>query len=73
MLESARAYNRAMATAKQAVSQFLDRLPDDTSLEEIQYQIYVRLKVEAGLADVASGKVQSAAEIERRMQKWLGK
>lgn len=62
-----------MTSAKQAVSQLLDRLPDDTSLEEIQYQIYVRLKVEAGLAAVANGKVQSIGEIERRMQKWLGK
>ena len=35
-----------MATAKDEIRKLLDRLPDDASLEDIQYHIYVREKVD---------------------------
>jgi predicted transcriptional regulator len=61
-----------MSTAKEDVRKMLDRLPDDSSLEDIQYHIYVREKIEHGLQDVQTGRVLTQEEIERRMSKWLG-
>jgi len=52
-------------------------LPEDASLEDIQYHIYVRQKIEQGLADVEAGRVISHAEVQhevqQRLAKWLTK
>jgi predicted transcriptional regulator of viral defense system len=40
-----------MQTAKQEVSELLARLPENCSLEDIQYHLYVLQKVESGLED----------------------
>jgi predicted transcriptional regulator len=58
-------------TAKQELTELLARLPDETSLEDIQYHIYVREKVQRGLRDAEAGRVISAEEAEERMAKWL--
>lgn len=59
--------------AKQTVHEILDRLPDNASLEEIEYQIYVRRMIERGLRDVDEGRVVSSDEAERRMDEWIAK
>lgn len=60
-----------MLPAKEEVKRILELLPDDASLEDIQYHIYVRQKVESGLKDVAEGHTISEVELEARMAKWL--
>ncbi len=60
-----------MSTTKQAVQRLLENLPDDVSLEEIQYHIYVRQKVEQGLEDAAEGRAVTQAQAEKRMARWL--
>ena len=62
-----------MHSAKQQVQEILEKLPEDASLEDIQYHIYVRQKIEQGLADVAAGRVVSHEEVQRRLAKWLSK
>jgi predicted transcriptional regulator len=62
-----------VSTAKEEVRRMLDRLPDDSSLEDIQYHIYVRQKIEQGLEDVEAGRLLRQEEAERRMSKWLAK
>jgi predicted transcriptional regulator len=62
-----------MDTAKDQVHKLLEILPDDSSLEDIQYHIYVRQKIEQGLADVDAGRVVPHAEVERRLAKWRTK
>ena len=61
-----------MKTAKQEVLEILQQVPDDASLEEIQYRIYVRQKIDRGLDDVRSGRTISHEEMEARMARWLG-
>jgi predicted transcriptional regulator len=63
---------RTMATAKDEVRRILDRVPDDATLEDIQYHIYVRAKIERGLEDVKEGRVLTQEEVESRMRKWTG-
>ena len=58
-------------TAKDEVRALLDKLPDDASLNDIQYHIYVRQKIERGLEAIRKGSVIPQEEIEKRMARWL--
>lgn len=62
-----------MQTAKQEVSELLNRLPDDCSLEDIQYHLYVIQKIERGLKDVEEGRTYTQEEVEKMMTKWFAK
>lgn len=62
-----------METAKDQVQQILEMLPEDASLEDIQYHIYVRQKIQQGIDDIDAGRVVSHAEVQRRLAKWLTK
>jgi predicted transcriptional regulator len=53
--------------------ELLQQLPDDSSLEEIQYHLYVRQKIQRGLQDVDQDKVHTQEEVEKRMKKWTAK
>jgi predicted transcriptional regulator len=65
-------YPDGVQATKQRVKDLLDRLPDDCSLEDVVYHLYVIQKVEAGLADVDAARLIPhdvvAAELRR---KWL--
>jgi 3-methyladenine DNA glycosylase AlkC len=56
---------------KDEVKQIIDNLPDDCSLEDIQYTLYVRKKIQQGLEDLDKVNVISHEELEKRMSKWL--
>lgn len=60
-----------MSSVKDEVRRILEKLPEDASLEDVQYHIYVRQKVERGLRDVAEGRVLTQDEVEKRMARWL--
>lgn len=60
-----------MPPAKEEVRRLLELIPDDASLEDIQYHIYVRQKIERGLEDIEAGRTISEEEFEARMSKWL--
>ncbi len=62
-----------METAKEEVRRILDSLPDNATLEDIQYRIYVRQSIAEGLRDVDEGRVVSQEEVERRMARWTEK
>ena len=46
----------------------IQSLPDDCTIEEIQYHLYVRQKIERGLATAEVGQMISQAEAERRVR-----
>ncbi len=60
-----------MSTAKQQVESLLSKLPDDCSLEDIQYHLYVIEKVRNGLQAADSQGTISQEEVDRRFGKWL--
>ncbi|MDA8340203.1 MAG: hypothetical protein QMD44_01115 [Thermodesulfovibrionales bacterium] len=62
-----------MQTVKQEVSNLLKRLPDDCTLEDVQYHLYVLQKIERGLKDAEQGRVYTQEEVEKMMSKWLAK
>ena len=60
-----------MAQTKETVKALLDRLPDDCTLDDVLYHLYVIQAVESGLEDVAQRQViphDVVAETLRR--KW---
>jgi predicted transcriptional regulator len=61
------------STAKGQVEELLKQLPEDASLEEIQYHLYVRQKIQQGLDDVPAGRVVSHEEAQKRLAKWTGR
>jgi len=63
---------QTMQTAKQEVIELIKGLPDNSTLEEIQYSLYVRQKVQRGLQDVEEGRIYSQEKVEKRMGKWVG-
>ncbi|AFY77669.1 MAG: hypothetical protein IGR93_02990 [Hydrococcus sp. C42_A2020_068] len=60
-----------MNTIKEAIKSILNQLPDDCSIEDIQYHLYVLEKVRQGLdiADTENGLKQE--EVEGLLRKWL--
>ena len=61
-----------MQTAKQEINKLLNRLPEDCSLEDIQYHLYVLQKIERGLKDAEEGRVYLQEEGEKMMAKCNG-
>ena len=57
---------------KQSVQALLDRLPDDCSLDDVQYHLHVRQSIECGQADAKAGRTTSHQEVARELRKkWL--
>ncbi|MBI2370152.1 MAG: hypothetical protein HYV08_07955 [Deltaproteobacteria bacterium] len=58
--------------AKEAVRALLDRLPDDCSMDDVLYHLYVLRAVERGQADVAAGRTLPHEQVEEELRKkWL--
>jgi len=48
-----------------------ESLPEDCTFKGIQYHLYVREKVEAGIQAIEAGEVISEDEADRRITEWL--
>ena len=59
------------ASVKAQMAKMLETLPEDCTWEDIQYHIYVREKIERGLAAIEAGNVISQEEAERHVDEWL--
>lgn len=60
-----------MSGAKEQVESLLHKLPENCSLEDIQYHLYVLDKVQRGLDDARQNGTLSQAEVEKRLSKWF--
>lgn len=60
-----------MQTVKQEVASLLERLPEDSSLEDVQYHLYVIEKIRRGLQRAETEKTLSQVQAEARLSKWL--
>jgi len=62
-----------MDTAKSEVESLLRRLPDDCTLEDIQYHLYVVEKVRRGIELADTQGTLTHEEVERRLSKWTAR
>ena len=53
-------------TVKDEARRLAERLPDDATWEDLQYQIYVRQAIEAGLKNSCEGRTVPLAEARRQ-------
>lgn len=60
-----------MSTAKHEVELLLRKLPENCSLEDIQYHLYVLDKVQRGLQEARKRGTLSQDEAEKRLSQWL--
>jgi len=65
--------DKSKLSAKDEVRALLDRLPDDVTLEDIQYHLDVVVKVLEAEASAERGEGITQDEFDRRFAKWLAK
>jgi predicted transcriptional regulator len=59
-------------TTKETVLAVLERLPDDCTIEDVQYHLYVTQAIAAGLADSEAGRVVPHELVDEELRrKWL--
>lgn len=57
---------------KERVQKLLDGLPDDCSMEDVLYHLYVAQMIERGLADAEAGRTVPHDEVaEELRRKWV--
>jgi predicted transcriptional regulator len=52
---------------KEEARRIIEGLPDDATWEDLQYEVYVRQSIEAGLKAAREGRVVSVEEVRRRL------
>ena len=57
---------------KDAVRALLERLPDDCTIDDVLYHLYVLQEVEHGRQDIAAGRtIPQAQVVDELRRKWL--
>lgn len=59
-----------MASEKEEAIALISSLPDNVSLEDIHYHLYIQEKVKRGEAAIDDGRTLSQEEAEQRIQQW---
>jgi hypothetical protein len=58
-------------TVKEQLHKIVDELPEDGTIEAMQYRLYVLQKVRQGLDAVDHGRGVEHGDVLKRMEKWL--
>jgi predicted transcriptional regulator len=58
-------------SGKQIVFEVLSNLPDDCTLDEIRYRLFVRAKIERGIAAIETGPTYTPEEAKSQVRTWL--
>ncbi|HUE73209.1 MAG TPA: hypothetical protein VMP01_20150 [Pirellulaceae bacterium] len=58
-------------TLKEEVIDLIRKLPDDATLTDIVEELYVRQKIEKGIAQLDAGESLSTEEVRQRLSRWL--
>ena len=59
-----------MNTAKGQVTSLLERLPDDCTVEDVQYHLYVLEKIQRGVDRAQHEGAVSQDEVAKRLSRW---
>jgi len=55
----------AQSTIKEEAHRLVERLPEGATWDDLEYEIYVRRAIEAGIADSDAGEVESVDDVRR--------
>ncbi|MGD2111888.1 MAG: hypothetical protein PVI50_00780 [Gammaproteobacteria bacterium] len=53
-----------MPSAKDAAGQIIDRLPEQATWDDVMYELYVKSKIEDGLAEIEAGRTVSHEQVK---------
>jgi predicted transcriptional regulator len=59
-----------MSPLKEATIKMVQSLPDDCTVEDIEYQLYVLSKILKGRKAAEEGRIVSHEEVRRRFGEW---
>ena len=59
-----------MQTIKQEVINAISSLPDNASIEDIMYHLYVIDKIKNGLSSIDKGETLSLYELKKEIETW---
>jgi len=54
---------------KDSIRSVIQSLPDNVTWDEVQYRLYVRQQIEAGLADSDAGRLIDTEEMRNRLSR----
>jgi len=60
-----------MQNAKQNAIKVIEKLPDESSYEDIMERLLFIQKVELGLEDIRQARVTSHEDVKNRLAQWL--
>ena len=60
-----------MSAVKDEVQTMINSLPNDCTMEDIQYHLYVIEKIQNGMDDIDQDRTISHEEAKEKMAKWL--
>jgi len=55
---------------KEEVIELIEKMPDDCTVEDILYELYLKQKVDKGLQDIQEGRVVEHEEVKQRVSRW---
>ena len=58
-------------TDRDAVIDIIKRLPEDCSVRDMMYELYVYERITAGLADIRAGRVVPHEQVMQEVRAWL--
>jgi hypothetical protein len=64
--------NDAMPSVKEDILKYIGELPEDSTLDDIEYYLYIRQKIEHGKEAARRGEVITQEAFEQRMNTWSG-
>ena len=57
-------------STKDAVLELVRDMPDDATIEDVMYELYVRQKIERGLGQIQRGETVSHEQAKLELQRW---
>lgn len=57
--------NTQQKNVKQAAREAIDSLPENSTWDDVMYRMYVRQKIEQGLADADAGRMVETEQLRR--------
>lgn len=57
-------------TVKETAKQTIDKLPKESSIDDIMHALYINAKFEHGANEIREGKGVPHNEAKQRLQKW---
>ncbi|MGA2940330.1 MAG: hypothetical protein ABSF52_25015 [Syntrophobacteraceae bacterium] len=62
-----------MPATKEQVIELVRSMPDDVTVDDVIEELYFKLQVDQGLAELDRGEGLPHEEVERRLSKWLSR